>query len=140
MGQLINVDRQGGFLENMAQVLLARVADDDGNPAIIATFSTIKYEIWDINTVNLPVQRGATVTAVVADVMFNSLQLSDSWTTDDIGFNFALILGNADIPPAAKTIYPAGIFYSVEVQFTTTGGNIFLGAFQGEAKNMLFGK
>ncbi len=97
--------------EDATFFLLGRVTGTDGNPIVQSDVSSIAYEIFRV--------RGGRKTSiasgalVIADVVFNTLQLDARWDVDTIGYNFRWqVLSNVLTEPRtkylARAVFTAG--------------------------------
>ncbi len=103
-------------IENSTVVLLARVADENGNNCEQADLSTIVCKVFDAND-----PEGAAVatpSVVIADSIYDTLQTDSRWTTDSTGYNFAFKLPASALADGDKK-------YRVECKFTPVSGFVF---------------
>ena len=115
-----NEPTQATIWEDSGASLMARVVGQDAANITQASLTGIAYKTFDLDglTPGTAIDSGA---LVVADVVFDTLQTSDSrWTLDSTGFNFL------DTTAAAAANLPTGDHrYRVEYVFDPASGENF---------------
>ena len=80
------------LFENGTAILMARLVDASGTPIQPATIRAIDCTIYEIDPCwphSLTLVTGYdAVYVAVANVVFDSLQIDELWTVDDLGYNF----------------------------------------------------
>jgi hypothetical protein len=125
----------GTWNEDGTATIQGRVIARDGTGAPVAgegravkqaDLSTVTIKVFNISAD--PPTESYTATLTIASVIFDSLQTDATWVpgVDSTGFNFSV-----DIPASA---FPTGDQkYRAEVKYTTTGGSVGWGRWQGLA-------
>jgi hypothetical protein len=106
---------RGKVIENSPTTILARLVDAQGSLLTQANTSSISVKVFDRTSAE---QVGATITPVISDTIYNTLQTDSRWTRDATGYNFAMVIGPAYFPAAPTT-------YRVEAKITPTIGSPF---------------
>ncbi len=104
-------------LEDSDFSLMFRVYGADAAAITRASLTSITYTVWDLDATD-PTSSVDSGTLTVADVVFDTLQSDDRWTTDDVGYNF-----RHDV--ADTVCSTGGHTYRIEHKFTASGGQIF---------------
>jgi hypothetical protein len=103
-------------------IVMARIVDYRGAPIRRSDVSAIEYSVYELDPFwpeQLTVVRGQrAVPLVVADVLFDSLQIGRLWAVDDIGYNFRHELPDGSSSEFAKV----GRLYEVAYQVTMNTG------------------
>jgi hypothetical protein len=105
------------IISNSSVTLVARITDNLGNNLLQSTTTSISVSVYDL------VEETVTFTdgQIVADVVFNTLQLDGRWNQDIIGYNLAIQLAGSCFPcPNGNTTY------RVEVTINPTAGDPFV--------------
>jgi hypothetical protein len=121
---------QGVVFKNGPAILLARVVGANGAALVQADVSTIVYTISQLDEDHpdeeTPISGHSGVSLVVANVIYNALQLDALWDADATGYNFKHVV---DISP--NQAFPtAGKSYRVKHTLTPTSGEIILVRFR----------
>jgi hypothetical protein len=123
---------KGGIFEGGAVVLLARVRlPATGAPIVQSDLSSIVYQVTEVSRTPFRVTRVATG-LVIANVVFNTLQIDSRWDVDSVGFNFVHIVPAADFPSAFVEENRPQKFL-VDYKFTPTSGEAFRIGYELEA-------
>lgn len=101
--------------EDDSLTMMARVLAHDGEPAVVADYTSITYAVHDADGNQIIAPTGLTP----ADVAFDTLQTDARWGQDETGYNFRFTLGPTAFPDGGKT-------YFVEVLVTPNGGTAFV--------------
>lgn len=116
--------------EGGTAILFARLVDSRGEPIQQADVRAIEYSIYELDPCwphNLSVvARHDNVFRSVAKVVFDSLQTSEPWTIDDVGYNFRHEIHIAGHKPFLK----AGFQYQVRYRLTDAKGKCTIVRFQ----------
>jgi hypothetical protein len=109
-------------LENGAAILMARLVDPNGTPIQPATIRAIDCTIYEIDPCwphSLTLVTGYNAVFVaVANVVFDSLQIDELWTVDEVGYNF-----RHEIKVDGHQRFPkAGFQYQVRYRITDSNG------------------
>ena len=113
------IPKRASIYEDSGAFLMGRVLGNSGALITQSDISSITYYIWDI-TGNVEITSGS---LTVSSVVFNSLQLDDRCTEDDIGYNFGYAA------PASWFAAPDHT-YRIEVKFTPSSGQVFFAVFE----------
>lgn len=105
------------IIENSAVIILARVRKADGEYLTRAATSSLTCKVFDLDG-ETPDTAVATPSLVIADTIFDTLQIDSRWAKDGTGFNFSAGLAGTCFPSGGHT-------YQVEVKVTTTEGDPF---------------
>lgn len=98
--------------EDAGHVLLARVANHDGELFVEADFGDITFKCVDLAAPLVTVLNG---TLTVATVIHDTLQTDARWTVDSTGYNFEW--------RTLATMFPnGGKLYQVDVRFSPASG------------------
>ena len=121
----------GTFMEDGSAVLMARLVGIDTSGSTItgegrlATQMDIAEARLFVYALGLTPTQTLTSNLAISTVVFDSLQTL-GWPVDSTGYNFRTII--------APEAFPSGcIEYRAEVRFTTTGGAVSWGRWQGQA-------
>lgn len=103
---------------NRSAVLMARIVDQGGRTVPLEQVESIAYMLFDVSTEDEPLAVEEDVEWLAVDeVMFDSLQLGESWALDACGYNFR---HEIEFPPTkrkrsvVKSYVAAYLFRSVE--------------------------
>jgi len=103
------------FEDSPATILARVVALDDGDPIQQADLTSITCAIFDTLDTETVL---STPTLVVANVIFDTLQTSNSrWTEDTTGYNFDFTIPASSFPSGDR-------IYRAEFKFTDTGSSV----------------
>lgn len=100
--------------QDSAVTVLARIANLDGTAAQVSDIATITANIVDMN---LQSSTG-TPTVSVASTISDTLNTGESWSFDDVGFNFAFEIAGTNFPNAST--------YQIEITVTPVDGDPFV--------------
>jgi hypothetical protein len=100
----------GRAFHNASATLLARVVDYDGTYITQSDISSASYTITEVNsdgTDGDPVTGHNNVSVPVSNLIYDTLQTDNTWTIDDIGYNFRHVLDISTNPafPAPNKRY-----------------------------------
>jgi hypothetical protein len=120
----------GTAFKNGSAVLMARIVDATGANVQQAGITAIEYSIYKLDPCrpdNLAAVMGHDgVSLVVADVIFNALQIGGLWTVDSVGYNFRHEIDVSTTEAFSK----AGVQYQVRYELTPTTGQKTIVRFQ----------
>lgn len=105
----------GDHWEDADLILMARIKGSDAQNIVQGTLSNVSLKVFDLT---LGEQVGATTALVIADVVFDDLQIDEKWTADGTGYNFATTIDGDYFPDGDHD-------YRIEVLFTPTSGKPF---------------
>ena len=113
------IPKRASIWEDGGAFLMGRVLGNDGVYITQAVVSSITYLVHDITA-------GADVTSgsvTISTTIFDTLQLDDRWTEDDIGYNFGVAVSASWFATPDHT-------YRVEYKFTPSSGQVFWVVFE----------
>lgn len=110
---------KGKGIQGSGMPLMARILKTDGSsdPILQADIDTIEYHYFD--EADPSTDLAATPAIVVADVIFDILQLDEFWDADDIGYNFRYDIPAAELINGNRT-------YRYEFKITPLVGEPFI--------------
>lgn len=108
------------IFENSAVVLLAYLETSTGSAATQSDISSITYAVYDSSDTATATSTG---TIAVASAVFDTIQKSDIWNIDRVGYNFRYVMAGTNFPAGGKT-------YIVELKFTTSSSNVYYKVFE----------
>lgn len=126
-------DIQGSVFERSSAQMLARVVNVTGLPIQIADISTIQYSVYEADPCRLDewtvVTGHDSVPLSPIAVVFDTLQLSEPWDVDEVGYNF-----RHDLSVSSSEAFPeAGRTYQIRYEFLPVVGEIIVVRFQVQA-------
>jgi hypothetical protein len=99
---------KGSITENSPATLTRRIIGDDGEYIVAASVDTITAKVFDQSSGE---QIGDALSYDSLDTVFDTLQTDLRWTSDDIGYNFLLVVPGSYFPTGGRV-------YRVEVKLT----------------------
>lgn len=119
---MLATDSVRGYIwQGTACVLLGRLRNLSGAYLTQASLTSIAYKVVDLKAIPAAVINSGTF--VIGSVIFDTLQTDARWQIDATGYNFAATLTGSNFPNAATA-------YRVQVTFTQTDANAFIGSWQ----------
>ena len=109
--------------EDTGPVVMARVHGSDDTPIVQADVDSISVSSWVVQpAANEGDQNGSTDNPTVADVIFDTLQTSDTrWTIDTTGYNVKYEMLASQLPVGSSSAGEPRIV-QLEIIITPTGG------------------
>ena len=123
-------DIKGKVFRQGSAVMMARVVNSTGGQLNQASVSAIEYTVYELTT-NDPsgltaVSGHSGVSLTVDEVIFETLQVDESWTMDSEGYNF-----RHEIDVSSNEAFPdAGKVYQVRYELTPVTGQKTVFRFQ----------
>lgn len=111
--------KRASVYEDSGAFLMSRVLGNGGAPITQALVSAITYLVYDVTA-------GAEVTSgslTISATVFDTLQLDDRWTEDEVGYNFGVAVSASWFSAPDHT-------YRVEYRFTPASGQPFFVVFE----------
>ena len=123
-------DVKGKVFRHGSAVFMARVVNALGQTLNQASVSGLKYTVYELTTDDpsglTAVTGHSGVALTVGDVVYDSLQVDDSWTVDNEGYNFRHEL---DVS-TDEAFADAGKVYQVRYELTPVTGQKIIFRFQ----------
>ena len=115
-------DIQGTVFRNATATFMARVENSAGETIDQMSVASIRYTIYELGTTDpqtlTPISGHNNVSLVVADAIYNTLQVDEAWSIDAVGYNFRHELNVA----TNEAFATAGAVYQVRFEITPTFG------------------